>query len=224
MSTRKLYFVTFFSVVVFFGILLVLIIGISHDYCFLQGWIYWFSFCLPTLLITAYFLKKDPELIQRRVIPTETRPQQIIGQSLAGLLFMALIIVPALDHKYGWSSVPIVYSIMADCSVIMGFWIVFEVFKVNTYASRAIETMEKQKVIKTGVYAHIRHPMYLGAALIIVMTPIAMSSLYGLLISVPLIVVIVLRILDEEKMLVLELDGYEQYCKEVKYRLIPYIW
>ena len=175
-------------------------------------------------MITAYFLKKDPELIQRRVIPTETRPQQIIGQSLAGLLFMALIIVPALDHKYGWSSVPIVYSIMADCSVIMGFWIVFEVFKVNTYASRAIETMEKQKVIKTGVYAHIRHPMYLGAALIIVMTPIAMSSLYGLLISVPLIVVIVLRILDEEKMLVLELDGYEQYCKEVKYRLIPYIW
>ncbi len=224
MSKGKLYFVTYFSVAVFFGILLVLIIGISHDYSFLLGWIYWFSFCLPSLLITAYFLKKDPELIQRRIIPTETRPQQMIGQSLGGLLFMALIIVPALDHKYDWSSVPIVYSIMADCIVILGFWIVFEAFKVNTYASRAIEIMEKQKVIKTGVYSYIRHPMYLGAALIIIMTPIAMSSLYGLLLLVPLIAVIVLRILDEEKMLVLELDGYEQYCKEVKYRLIPYIW
>lgn len=95
---------------------------------------------------------------------------------------------------------------------------------MNTYASRAIETMENQKVIKHGVYSRIRHPMYLGAILIIVMTPVALGSFLGVLLSAPLIVIIVFRIMDEEKLLVQELEGYEQYCNETKYRLIPHIW
>ncbi len=224
MNKAKLYFITYSSIVIFFGFLLGLIIGISKDLGFTFGWIYWISFCLPTLLITVYFLKKDPELIERRVLPIETRPKQRIGQSIAGLLFLALIIIPALDHRYGWSNIPTIISILADCFVVLGFWIVYNVFKINTYASRAIETMENQKVIKTGLYAIVRHPMYLGASLIIIMTPIAMDSLFGILLAIPLISVIVFRTVDEEKMLKLELDGYEQYCKETKYRLIPFVW
>lgn len=99
-----------------------------------------------------------------------------------------------------------------------------KVFSVNTFASRAVETMENQSVICTGICSKIRHPMYAGASLIIIATPIALGSMTGFFLALPLIGIIVLRILDEEKLLMNELEGYQKYCQETKYRLIPYIW
>lgn len=224
MKKSTLYLVTYISVFVFFVLLIGLIFVPAGDFEFTLGWLYWSSFCIPTLFITVYFLKKNPALIERRVMPTETRPKQIIGQSVAALLFGGIIVIPAVDHRMGWTAVPFTVAILSDIGVVAGFFVVFEVFRENAFASRAIETMEEQKVIKTGLYAIVRHPMYSGASLIIIATPLALNSLSGITISATLLAIIIFRLLDEEKMLSKELAGYEEYCKETKYRLIPHIW
>lgn len=224
MSKRLLSLITYSSLAVFFTILMALIFLSSNDWYFVNGWMFWLAFCIPTFGITAYFLKENPELIERRVFPKESRPAQMIGQSIAGLLFFALILISSIDHKFDWTSVPIWVSVLADIGIVIGFLIVFKVFRVNSFASRAIETMENQKVITSGPYAIVRHPMYAGALLIILSIPIALDSIIGILLGILLLVVIVFRIFDEEKMLKDELVGYKEYCEICKYRLIPYIW
>ncbi|WP_325200525.1 methyltransferase family protein [Oscillibacter sp.] len=224
MKKSALYFLTYASMIGFFAILLGLIFVPAGSWSFALGWVWWASFCGATLAVTAWFLRTDPALIERRVLPSETRPRQIAGQSAAALLFALLIVVPALDHRFGWTEVPLAVSTVSDGLVLGGFLLVFEVFRENTFASRAIETMSRQTVVKTGVYAKVRHPMYSGAALIILATPPALGSWAGLSLSVPLLVVIVLRILDEEALLTHELEGYREYCEETKHRLIPRIW
>ena len=225
MKKRTLSVVTYLSLAVFFLILFGLIFTVAGSARFLQGWLYGLSFCVPTLLITVYFLAKDPALIERRIRPVETRPKQVAGQSLAALLFFGgIIVMPALDHRLMWTSLPLWLSILADGMVLAGFLLVFAVFRANTFTSRAIELMEGQQVITTGPYALVRHPMYSGAALIILFTPVAMDSLTGLIFSALLIVVIVLRILDEEKLLLGSLEGYADYCQQTRYRLLPHFW
>lgn len=224
MSKRSLYLLTYSSVVIFVGLLLGLILIAAKDWRFALGWFFWFSFCVPTFLITAYFLKVNPALIERRIIPQETRPKQIIGQSIAAVLFGALIIISAFDYRLGWTKVSPVISFIADACIVVGFVIVFKVFCENTYASRAVETMIDQKVINAGLYSKVRHPMYAGAGLIIIAMPLALGSVIGVIIALLLIIVIVFRTIDEEKMLLEKLNGYKEYCGETKYRLIPFIW
>lgn len=224
MKKSALYFLTYASMIGFFAILLGLIFVPAGSWSFALGWAWWASFCGATLAVTAWFLRADPALIERRVLPSETRPKQIAGQSAAALLFTLLVVVPALDHRFGWTEVPLAVSAVSDGLVLGGFLLVFEGFRENTFASRAIETMSRQTVVKTGVYAKVRHPMYSGAALIILATPPALGSWAGLALSVPLLAVIVFRILDEETLLTNELEGYQEYCEETKYRLIPRVW
>ncbi len=163
-------------------------------------------------------------MIERRIRPTENRPAQIVGQSVAAVLFFVGIILPLSDYRFGWSSVPRWISVPGTVVVFAGFVIVFLVFHVNTFTSRAIEHMEGQRVISAGPYSVVRHPMYSGAVLIIVATPLVLGSLLGLIPAALLILIIVLRIYDEEKMLRMELSGYGEYCEKIKCRLIPYIW
>ncbi|MDO4484179.1 MAG: isoprenylcysteine carboxylmethyltransferase family protein [Clostridia bacterium] len=224
MSHRALSLIAYTSVAVFSGILLGLIFGAAGSWQYAAGWAFWVSFCVPTLMITAFFLKEDPALIERRIFPVETRPRQLIGQGIAGVLFAALMILPALDYRNGWSRLPLAVSLAGDAMVIIGFVIVFFVFRENTFASRAVEIMHHQQVIQTGPYAVVRHPMYLGALMVILAMPFALGSLLGVFIALPLMGVIVCRILDEEKLLRAELDGYSDYCRKTKYRLIPYVW
>lgn len=224
MGKKKLYLWVWSSVAIFFGLLLVLIFAVAGTWSFSYGWGFWFAFCIPIFFITAYFLKVDPTLIERRMMPVETRPRQVIGQSIAMLFFCSLIVVPSVCYRFGYINLPFTVSIIADFCIIGGFVIVFKVFSVNTFASRAVEIMENQRVICTGIYSKIRHPMYAGASLIMIAIPIALGSVIDFFLALPLIGIIVLRILDEEKLLMNELEGYQKYCKETKYRLIPYIW
>lgn len=225
MKRGALYALTLVSVVVFFAVLAGFVFGISGTAEYAEGWGFLLAFALPTLFITLYFLVKDPKLIERRVVPGESRPRQMVGQSLAGLVFfVGLIGVPALDYRFSWSSVPLALSAAGDVLVVAGFVIVFFVFRSNSFTSKSIEIMSGQKVVSTGPYAVARHPMYTGAMLIIAGTPLALGSWYGLVASAILWVIIIFRLLDEEKMLKAGLEGYEEYCKTTKYRLFPYIW
>jgi protein-S-isoprenylcysteine O-methyltransferase Ste14 len=194
---------------------------------FWQAWVYLAVFAICTILITAYLIKNDRELLAGRVqagpVAETQRSQQII-QSLASLFFIGLFIVPGLDHRFGWSLVPPVVSLLADVLVALGFYVVFLVFRENSYTRATIDVSAGQKVISTGPYAFVRHPMYAGALLLLVFTPIALGSWVAVPFAIPLILVIVARLLDEEKFLRTNLSGYEEYCQKVHHHLIPYVW
>ena len=192
-----------------------------------QGWFYYFVFMFSCLLITIYFFIKDPALIQRRLKagPTaETQKSQKIIQALSSLFFIGIFIVSGLDHHYGWSYVPGILCIIADIFAAVGFLIVFFVFKENSYTSSIIEVGDEQKVISSGLYNKVRHPMYSGAFLMLIVTPFALGSITGLIPVIGIILAIILRLLDEEKYLMKNLSGYKEYMEKVRFRLIPGVW
>lgn len=194
---------------------------------FWQAQVYLADFALCTILITAYLIKNDRDLLAGRVqagpVAETQRSQQII-QGLASLFFIGVFIVPGLDFRFGWSHVPPILSLIADGFVALGFFIVFLVFRENSYTRATIEVSAEQKVITSGPYSVVRHPMYAGASVLMLFTPIALGSWVAVPFVLPLILVIVVRLLDEEKFLAANLPGYAAYRREVPYRFIPYIW
>jgi len=192
-----------------------------------QGWLYWIVFFSFVTTISLYFIRKDPGLISSRVKvgPTaETKRTQKISQVFAAIFFVLLLLIPPLDFRFGWSHVPFSLVLISDAFVAIGLVIIFLVFRQNTFASAIIEVKTEQKVVSTGVYSIVRHPMYSGALLLLFFTPVALGSFWGLLAFFPLLAVICFRLSDEEKTLLVKLNGYEEYCKKTRYRLIPHIW
>ncbi len=194
---------------------------------FWQGWFYLSTFALSCTVISIYFLKKDPELVERRMnvgpVAEKEKNQKII-QFFAQIFFIAMLIVPGLDHRFNWSNVPLLIVIIANVLVLSGFIIVFLVMHENSYSGSTIEVGKAQRVITTGPYRLVRHPMYFGAGILILFSPIAMGSYWGFICSTLLCVVIVFRLLDEERLLIQNLAGYREYCQHTKYHLIPWVW
>jgi protein-S-isoprenylcysteine O-methyltransferase Ste14 len=192
-----------------------------------QAWVYLGVFSVCVILITAYLAKYDPRLLASRVQagPTaEVEKSQKLIQSLASLFFIGLFIVPGLDHRFHWSRVPAILSLIADGVVALSLFFIFLVFRENTYTSAIIEVADQQKVISSGPYSLVRHPMYAGAFLLLLFTPIALGSWVGVPFALLVMLVIVARLLDEEKYLAANLKGYEEYRQKVRYRLIPFVW
>jgi protein-S-isoprenylcysteine O-methyltransferase Ste14 len=194
---------------------------------FWEAWAYLLAFFAPVMFITLYFLKRDPDLIGRRlkVGPTgEQRASQKVIQSLASLFFIFMFVIPGFDHRLHWSHVPVGLVLIAYVAVVCGLLVVFLVFRENSYTSAIIEVTDTQKLVSTGPYAIVRHPMYSGALVLVLFTPVALGSWFGLPFAVLLVFVIVLRLLDEERFLLQSLPGYQGYCGQVTYRLIPGVW
>jgi protein-S-isoprenylcysteine O-methyltransferase Ste14 len=192
-----------------------------------QAWTFLAVYFASSLAITLYLMKKDPKLLERRMSggPTaEKEPTQKIIMSFASLGFIGLIIVPALDHRLAWSHMPPYVALAGDVLVALGFLAVFFVFKENTFTSATIELTPDQRVISTGPYALVRHPMYAGALVMLLGIPIALGSWWGLLVIVAMMPALIWRLLDEEKFLARNLPGYVEYRKKVRYRLIPLVW
>jgi protein-S-isoprenylcysteine O-methyltransferase Ste14 len=192
-----------------------------------QGWLFWAVFAAGTGLITAYFLQHDPALIERRLRAgpgAEQDKSQKIIQALAGILFFALIAVPGLDRRYGWSQLPASLALLGDVMVALGLLAIFFVFRENSYASGVIEIGSDQKVVSTGPYGLVRHPMYAGALVMIFGIPLALGSASGLLPALAMTAVIVWRLIEEERFLTDNLPGYAAYCAQTPHRLIPGIY
>lgn len=192
-----------------------------------QAWGYLAVFFGAALLITRYLLEKDPALLQRRLSggPTaEKRASQKLIMLFASIAFMGLLVVPALDIRFGWTSVPLFLVIAGEMLVALGFYIVFLVYKVNSFTSATIEVAADQKVISSGPYAVVRHPMYAGSLLYLLGTPLALGSYWGFLPLAVMIPSIILRLLDEERFLSKGLPGYAGYCAKLRWRLIPGIF
>ena len=194
---------------------------------FWQAWVFLFVFAASAALITVYLWKKDPNLLERRVKAgpgAEREKSQRLIQLFASVAFIGMILLPALDHRFSWSDIPLFLVIAGDILIALGFLVIFFVFKENTFTAAVIEVAADQKVISTGPYALIRHPMYAGALILLLGTPLALGSWWGLLMFIPFAVIIVWRLLDEERFLSKYLAGYSEYKKKVRYRLIPFVW
>ena len=192
-----------------------------------QAWVFLGIFLLSSALITNYLWRNDPKLLERRVKAGPTSEKEITQkfiQTLASIAFLGILIVPSLDHKFRWSVLTPPIVPIGDILIVIGFYVVFLVFRTNTFSSATIEVAEKQRVISSGPYSIVRHPMYAGALLLLLGTPLALASWFGLLMFFPMMLVIVIRLLDEEKFLRKELSGYSDYCSNIRYRLIPFIW
>ena len=195
--------------------------------CYWQGWLFFLVFSVATIALSAYFLKHDPALAQRRLnagAAAETETSQKIIQAFASVFVVATFVLSAFDYGRGWSNVPAPISIAAIVCVLLGYYIMFRTFKANTFAASTIQVEQTQRVISTGPYATVRHPMYTGAILMFIATPIALASYWGLIPAAFLIAAIVVRLLDEERILRQRLPGYDQYCRDVRYRLLPAVW
>jgi protein-S-isoprenylcysteine O-methyltransferase Ste14 len=192
-----------------------------------QAWAFLGVFGASGLTIVTYLLIRDRALLERRMSggPTaEKRTSQRIIMSILSLGFVALLVVPAIDHRFGWSAVPAVVSIVADVVFAIGYLIIFLVFRENSFTSATIEVAPDQRVISTGPYGIVRHPMYSGSLIYLLSMPIALGSWSALLVIVPLLPFFVWRIFDEEGLLRDSLSGYSDYTHRVRYRLIPYVW
>jgi protein-S-isoprenylcysteine O-methyltransferase Ste14 len=204
-----------------------LIFGFAGTLHYWQAWVYLFLFFGLSGLLTAELLRRDPALLERRMKggpQAERRPAQRVIMVGASLAFLSLLAVPALDRRFHWSSVPLAGIVIGDVLFAIGFLFVGRVYRENTYTSATIEIHEGQRVIDSGPYAIVRHPMYSGALLYMLGTPLALASYWGLLGFVLLLLVIVWRLQDEERMLSGELPGYADYRARVRWRLIPGVW
>lgn len=192
-----------------------------------QAWVFMVVFMVSTNVIGVYLSLKDPELLERRknIGPTaEQSVAQKIIISLSITSFLGLMVFSAFDHRFGWSLVPPYVSLAGDGLVALGLLIDLFVFKENSYGASNIQIFEDQKVISTGLYALVRHPMYSGVLVMVIGTPLALGSYWGLAFLALTMPILIWRILDEEKTLKKELPGYIEYAQKVRYRLVPYLW
>jgi protein-S-isoprenylcysteine O-methyltransferase Ste14 len=212
------------SGLLFFGVLLFWPAG-TFDYW--QAWVFITVFTVVSLAPTVYWALRQPEVLRRRMRSgpiAETRPVQKVATVGIVVAVMAMVVVSALDHRFGWSQVPTAVVVLGDVLVAVGLGMSLLVVNQNNYAAATITVEAQQPVVSTGLYGLVRHPMYVGALIMMVGMPLALDSYWGLITVVPAVAVLALRIADEENMLRQELDGYEEYTKKVHYRLVPGVW
>lgn len=192
-----------------------------------QGWLFVAVFSLSTIGFTVHLALHDRPLLERRMNagPQHEKewPQKIIV-SLIILAFFIFIILPALDYRFGVSPVPAYMSLAGNIVIVASFLFIFWVLKVNSYAAANISVAGDQKVIDSGPYAHVRHPMYAGALWLFIGMPLALGSWFTICLLPLVLPVLIWRLLDEEKILRRDLPGYDEYASRVRHRLIPYVW
>lgn len=188
------------------------------------AWLFIALLFIPMLILGVVLLIRSPDLLKRRLDGKEKQKDQKGIIKLSGLMFPAGFIVSALDFRFGWSHVPAWLIATASVLFLLGYATYAEVMRENAYLSRTVQVSEGQKVISTGLYGIVRHPMYLATLFMFVPLPLILGSFFGLIPFVLYPILIVFRIRGEERVLTKELKGYEEYRKRVKYRLIPFIW
>jgi protein-S-isoprenylcysteine O-methyltransferase Ste14 len=207
-----------------FGLMLFLPAWTFHYW---QAWAFLAVFALSTWIPSIYLLRTNPAALERRMRAgpfAETRMLQKITICVVYFSFAAMMVVSALDHRFGWSRVPTTVCLVGDVLVALGLGLAMLVIIQNSYAAANITVEAEQKVVSTGLYGFVRHPMYVGNVILMVGVPLALGSYWGLVFLIPGLLALILRIRDEEQVLERELAGYREYRQKVHYRLVPYIW
>lgn len=223
-SRKKLISAVFIRVLLFFPVMFAMFFLPAGTFAYWQAWVYMAVILIPMSFVFVYLLKNDPELLERRMKMREKEAEQKLIIKISSLYFILAFLLPGFDRRFGWSNVPVWLVIVADVIVLLGYGFVFLVFRENTYTSRIIEVEKEQKVISSGPYAIVRHPMYLGVLLMYIFSPLALGSYWAIIPAMAIIPILIARIKNEEKVLVKGLKGYPEYLQKTKSRLIPGIW
>jgi protein-S-isoprenylcysteine O-methyltransferase Ste14 len=205
----------------------VILFGPAGTFHYWQAWAFISVFTAASLGPTIYLARANPAALQRRMHAgprAETRAAQKVIITSSFLVLFAMVAFSALDHRMGWSTVPVWGSLLGDALVAAGLGLAMLVIIQNSYAAATVTVEAGQKVASGGVYKLVRHPMYVGNVIMMVGMPLALGSYWGLLFVVPGVAVLVFRILDEEKLLIQDLPGYREYAQHVRYRLVPNVW
>lgn len=215
-----------------YGFIVLVVLGLlsfwpAGTFDYWQVWALLAAFAVATIAPSIYWGVTKPTVVQRRMRAgpaAETRTVQKLASTGLFVAFGALIVVSALDQRFGWSTLPAAVSVVGLVVVAVGFGIGILAVEQNSFAAADITVEAEQGVISTGLYGFVRHPMYFSAVIVMVGIPLALGSYWGLVAVVPGLIVLVLRILDEEQLLTQELSGYREYTRQVRYRLLPYLW
>ena len=196
----------------------------AWSFAYVEGWIFMGILFIPMFVAGIVMMFKSPDLLKSRLSAKETEKEQKLVIGLSILMFIGAFVVAGLDFRFKWLEMPFWSVILAACIFIAAYIFYAEVLRENAYLSRTIEVQEGQKVVDTGLYGVVRHPMYMVTLVLFLSMPFVLGSLFSFFIMLVYIPIIVVRIINEEKFLEKELNGYTEYKKKVKYRLIPFIW
>ena len=222
--TKKLFFeaiIKFLLGVILIGLLIFLPAG-SLQYK--NGWIFMGVLFIPMFIAGIVMMIKNPSLLKSRLDGKEKQKEQGVVIKLSGLMFISGFIIAGLDYRYNWLPLPEVVTYISIIIFLLSYIMWAEVLRENTYLSRTIKVVDNQKVIDSGLYSIVRHPMYLATLFLFLSMPLVLGSLISFFIFLLYPVLIIFRIIQEEKVLEKELNGYKEYKEKVKYRLIPFIW
>lgn len=196
----------------------------AGSFSFLNGWLFMGILFIPMFVAGIFMMFKNPNLLKKRLKAKETQQEQDLVIKLSGLMFVAGFLIAGLNYRFDWHILPPIVSIVATIVFCFSYLLYAEVLRENAYLSRTIEIQENQKVISTGLYGIVRHPMYSVTLLLFLSMPLILGSLYSFIIFLSYPFIIAKRIQGEEKFLEKELPGYQEYKQTVKFRLIPFIW
>ncbi|HOX11885.1 MAG TPA: isoprenylcysteine carboxylmethyltransferase family protein [Spirochaetia bacterium] len=206
------------------AVMAALFFGTAGSFRYMNGWIY-----LGTITITlgtgiTLLYRNDKALLEKRINTKEKETKQRFIVIISAILMTAIYAVPGFDFRFGWSGMPVVLVVAGEIVLIVGYYLNLNVMLINSYASRVVEIQDNQKLIDTGLYAIVRHPMYMAISLVYIGTCLVLGSYFALIPCMLMILVLGYRAVNEEKTLMNGLDGYSEYMKKTRYRIIPYIW
>ena len=211
----------FLSGLVLVGLLLFIPAG---TFTYPQAWLLMGILFVPMFAAGLVMMKKSPDLLRKRLNAKEEQPEQKTVIVLSGIMFLAAFLVAGLNFRFGWIILPVWVSYAAAVVFLIGYALYAEVLKENVYLSRTVEVQENQKVIDTGLYGVVRHPMYMSTLLLFLAMPLVLGSIISFVIMLAYIPIIAKRIQNEEQVLESGLDGYADYKKRVRYKVIPFVW
>ena len=206
------------------GVIAILLFAPAGTFAFPGAWRLLMLLFIPMIIMGVALLIWAPETLSRRLRSKEERVKQKGVVALSGILFVASFILAGLDFRFGWSSLPHWVVWTSSIVFLLSYGMYAEVMRENEWLSRSIEVMEGQKVVSTGLYGIVRHPMYTATIFMFLAMPLVMESWWAFLVMIPYVLAIVTRIKDEEMFLTKELEGYQEYKEKVRWKLIPYIW
>ena len=220
-ALKRTILVRLFSILLILGLVFFLSAGTIK---YREAWAYLITISIPMMIFGIWMFRHNPKFLERRMKTEEKRKEQKLIQKAGSLPFLLVYLLPGLDKRFGWSDLPFSTALIGLALVLLGYLMILYVFLTNSYASRVVEVEKEQRVITTGPYALVRHPMYVGVIFFYGVTPIALGSTWALIPSLLIIPILVFRIKDEEKELLENLKGYREYSQKVRYRLLPFVW